>query len=297
MLLLLSIAHGTAAPSAFDGLRAYADLCELSEAGGRHYGAPGREAAVAQLEKKMAPHCQQVLRQRFKETEPISGIEYSLVNIVCRVKPGEERRVLLGSHYDTRLWAEEDSSPSKQAEPIAGANDGTSGVAVLVEVLRSLETQPLPPGLGLDIVLFDGEEFGRPGHGGYCKGSEHFVEELPMLYPQSLPEAAVILDMVGDRELEFKVERNSYMYAPEVVESFWKLGEARSAETFSQTRVGPILDDHAPLGHSGIPAILVIDLDYAHWHTHSDTPDKCSAESLQITGDTVTAWLQTLQKP
>ena len=294
MIFILASVLALATPSPFDGKRAYAELRELAEAGGRHYGAPGREAALALLEKRLAPHCGELFRQVFYETEKISGKRYELANLVCRVNPGENRRVLLGSHYDTRLWAEEEPDPGKRETPIMGANDGTSGVAVLLELLRGLETTPLPPGLGLDVVLFDGEEFGRPGKGGYCKGSWHFAEKLPTLYPGGLPEAALILDMVGDKDQEFKVERNSYIFAPELVDVLWKLGEAQAPDAFSRRRVGPILDDHVPLGRNGIPAVLLIDLDYPWWHTQSDTPDKCSAQSLQTAGDLVAAWLQSL---
>ena len=129
-------------PPAFDGARALAHLERLMATGNRYYGAPERERAIAALVDGLGAHAGAVELQRFRVREPASGVEFALANAIARRNPGVEPRLLLGTHFDTRLWAEEDPDPARRDEPIPGANDGTSGVAVLLELLRVVDGDP-----------------------------------------------------------------------------------------------------------------------------------------------------------
>lgn len=273
----------------FDATRAMAELTAMAERGQRYYGAPRRAEALDALESALRPAATEVLRQTFAATEAVSGRTYQLTNLVGRLHPEARPRVILGSHYDTRLWAEEEPDADGRGRPIMGANDGTSGVAVVLEVLRAVAGDPAWDGFGLDVVLFDGEEFGRPGHNSdYCRGSIHFAQHLGELYPDAPPSAALVLDMVGDRDLRILRERSSDRgHSRWLNDLVFEAGHARAPGVFVDRVRSTITDDHSPLQALGIPAVLVIDLEYPYWHTQADTLDKVSAESLAIVGTTV----------
>ena len=284
-------------PTGFDAARAFTKLEQLVEQGHRYYGAPGRGAALDRLESELRAVSDGVEREDFDVVEPVSGQTYTLTNLTARLWPEAQPRIVLGSHFDTRLWAEEDPDPARRAEPIPGANDGSSGVAVLLEVARVLRSRPAAPALGIDLVLFDGEEFGRPGRGGYCKGSEAWAAGARRRYPGALPAAGVVLDMVCDKDLTFKREPLSDRMARPLADRLWAKGAARRPDVFLDTRWPGINDDHMPLQRVGIPAILVIDFDYPAWHTHADTLDQCAPESLAAIGDALIDLIDELGRP
>ena len=272
----------------FDSKRAMAELTRLATFGQRFYGAPRRPEALDMLDRAVRQHTGELRRQTFAVTEQASGQTYQLTNIVGRLHPDATRRVLLGSHFDTRLWAEEEPDRDRRDQPIMGANDGTSGVAVVLEALRAIASSPVFGDVGVDVVLFDGEEFGRPGNADYFKGSAYFAEHARELYPDRLPMAAIILDMVGDRDLYIKRERSSNgRLSRWVNDIFFGVGRRHAPSAFSDDARSTILDDHTPLQQLGVPAILVIDLDYPHWHTQQDTLDKVSEASLAAVGHTL----------
>ncbi len=187
--------------------------------------------------------------------------------------------VVLGAHYDTRIVADEDLDPAKRAYPVPGANDGASGVAVLLELARVL-----PEDAPVWLVFFDAEDNGRIPGWDWILGSREFVAQL-----EKKPTAAVIVDMVGDRELNLPIEQNS---SPRLVAEIWGQAAALGySDRFLSTPGYRMLDDHTPFLEAGIPAVDIIDFDYPYWHTTEDTLDKVSAESLQAVGDTVLAWL------
>lgn len=212
-----------------------------------------------------------------------------LMNIVASFKPDASDRILLCAHWDTRPRAERDPNPDRWNEPIPGANDGASGVAVLLEIASLLKSSPPP--IGVDIVLFDGEDYGHEGDTpNYLLGSRYFARTRPADY---IPRFGILLDMVGDTRLELPREGSSVYYAPDIVDMVW--GKAASLG-FTQFlgEVGPaVMDDHVPLNEAGIRTIDIIDFSYPdesheYWHTHEDTPDKCSPESLEAVGTVVT---------
>jgi len=217
--------------------------------------------------------------QPFPFTNLRTGKSYTLYNIVASF--GQQgRRILLAAHWDTRPWADRDPNPKNRNRPIIGANDGASGVAVLLEIAHHLKAQP--PQVGVDIVLFDGEDSGREGHDDeFLQGSRYFAAHKS---PDYVPEFGIVVDMVGDRELTLYIEQNSFRYARQVVDRVWRKAEELGITEFIRDARYQVVDDHLPLLEVGIPCIDVIDFEYPYWHTLEDTPDKCSPESLEKVG-------------
>ena len=178
--------------------------------------------------------------------------------------------------------------PARQRhdEPIPGANDGTSGVAVLLALLPVLR-DALNEEAGFTIAFFDGEELGRPDHGGYCAGSMYFaehIEDAPGSMAQS--EFGIVLDMVGDAELTIAREPNSVRQNAVLVERLWESAGLLGERAFvDATYPYSITDDHVFLSRAGIPSVLLIDYDYDAWHTHADDLDRVSGEVGLAMGD------------
>ena len=275
----------------FDGETAFVILQKLVNVGNRYYASPQRDAAIEEMTSHF--RCPNWEVQTFRVEEPVSGVTYELKNHICRFQPQLMNRVLLGTHYDTRMWAEESVSKNDKNIPIVGANDGSSGVAVLAALSHIIAITNL--NIGIDIVLFDGEEFGRPEIGGYCQGSRYMASHLDEIYPnQNYPLALVVLDMIGDRDLQIRPESTSLAKHPDLYNQIWDIGRNLDEHVFSKGNYGAIIDDHSPFLELGIPSVLLIDFDYPYWHTQQDTLDKCSQKSLQIVGDVLWNWLNSL---
>ena len=266
----------------------------------RTLGDPARERSIEALARMLEDAgAERVERQAFTASEPgavaafgTAAERYALVNLLGHVRPDAPRRFVLATHFDTRPWADEEPDPAAHAEPVPGANDGTSGVAVLLELLPTLAAA-LPPDVGVTVILFDGEELGRPGEGsrgGYCMGSRYFAAEAARQPPGWLrgAEAGIVLDMVGDRDLHVPIEPGSAARAPALVQRLWAVARRRGHAQFEdRERAVGILDDHVFLSAAGVPSVLVIDDEYDAWHTRRDTLDRVSARSLAAVGDTV----------
>ena len=276
--LTIPIVTNTATPKAdipqiFDGDRAYADVQAQVDMGPRTPGSEGhakvREWMRAELES--AGWVVEV-----QETERMG---HPIYNIIAK-RNDEAPQVILAAHYDTRLAADQDPDESKRTEPVPGANDGASGVAVLLELARTLpkDTEPIW------LVFFDAEDNGNIDGWDWLLGSRAFVEEVPVQ-----PQAVVVLDMIGDADLNIFLEQNSN---PTLSAEIWsKAAELGYEDKFIQTRKYSMLDDHTPFLEKGIPAVDIIDFDYPYWHTTEDTPDKVSAESLSAVGNTLWHWI------
>lgn len=259
------------------GAQALALVKTLVKSGQRYAGAPRRAQAIDGLARRLEAAGLEVERDAFTAKDPKDGTPRPMVNLLGRFRPQAKCRVLLGSHFDTRHVAEEDPNPANRGKPIPGADDGTSGVAVLLTLAKRLP-QLAPKGLGVDIALFDGEEMGYPQVGGYCLGSEHYVT-TPLLLKEK-PKFGIILDMVCDEHGLYHIETNSKLAAPDVVRAVWKEGSAVAPEAFVNDEWLSIGDDHVSLSDAGVPSILVIGFNYPQWHTLEDTPARCSAERL-----------------
>ena len=247
----------------------------------RTLGHPEREASIAALRARLEREGATVHTQAFDGYDPLDGRVMPLANLFASIRPDAPRQFVLATHFDTRPWAESDPDPARRGQPIPGANDGTSGVVVLLALLPTLRDR-LPGDTGFTLAFFDGEELGRPGHGGYCAGSTYFAEH-PDEAPPVLERArfGIVLDMVGDAELTIAREPNSVRQQPELVDHVWNTAAALGERAFvDATYPRAILDDHVLLSRAGIPSILLIDYDYDAWHTHADTIDRVSGESL-----------------
>lgn len=302
LLALLALAgHGPGAPSptaCFEGERAFALLKSLCAFGPRVPGSPAARKSGDWLLGRLRALGDEAWEQPFqaavKPGHPLARKNPALAkqglrmrNLICRFRPVARRRLLLAAHWDSRPFADQDQDKSKRGQPVLGANDAASGVAVLLELARCLKLRA--PALGVDIVLLDGEDFGQQGHlEDYFLGSRHYARSL-----QALPEAGILLDMVGDRSLSLPMEPFSRQAAPELMERVWSLAEEMGFGHIFLRQEGPaVQDDHLPLIQRGVPMIDLIDFDYPPWHTTHDTPAACSAASLEAVGLVVEALIR-----
>jgi Zn-dependent M28 family amino/carboxypeptidase len=208
---------------------------------------------------------------------------FNLRNIIARsdLGPSTAAPIILGAHYDSRLFADQDREAASQ--PVPGANDGASGVAVLIELARVLgDSETAEP---IWIVFFDAEDNGRIEGWDWILGSRYFVDNL-----EQTPRAAVIVDMVGDSDLQLYYEKNS---DPDLRSEIWSTAQTLGYGQFIPEEKHSILDDHTPFLQAGIPAVDIIDFDYDYFHTTEDLPDKVSASSLAVVGRTLEVWLET----
>jgi Zn-dependent M28 family amino/carboxypeptidase len=232
----------------------------------------------------MAQYADRVLLQAFT-MKGYDGADLHFTNIVSSFNLKASTRILLLAHWDTRPRADQDRDPAKKNNPILGANDAASGVAVLMEIARHLKEQP--PQVGVDILFDDGEDYGKEGDTqNYLLGTRHFAKNLP---PGIRPSFGILLDMVGDKELELQREPYSVRYAPDIVDLVWSAAKDLGVYQFTDEMQRAVLDDHLPLNEAGIKTIDLIDFNYPDatnrfWHTTEDTPDKCSQESLEAVG-------------
>ena len=217
-------------------------------------------------------------------------------NILARINPGATSRVLLLAHYDTRPWADEDPSEEYRDTPIDGANDGASGVAVLLETARCLQKARLDS-IGVDLLMVDLEDSGRPGGGdeeSWCLGTQKWVEAMPY-GPSDRPMYGILLDMVGGKDAVFHREYISQTYAKSVVDKIWALANASGhADRFPNSMGGSVIDDHLYVNQAGIPCVDIIESYNSHtgsfnptWHTTSDNLASIDRETLRVVAQVV----------
>jgi len=208
-----------------------------------------------------------------------------LNNVIASFQPESRTRILLLAHWDTRPRADQDRDIKKRSLPILGANDGASGVAILLEMAHGMKN--VQPPVGVDIVLVDGEDYGMEADTRYYfLGARNLAKSYPF---KVLPSFGILLDMVGDKELDIMKEPMSIQYAPDVVDLIWRTAADIGVSQFSTAIQERVLDDHLPLNEAGIRTVDLIDFHYPdqsnrYWHTTEDTPDKCSPESLGAVG-------------
>lgn len=260
--------------------------------------AAGREQGLATLTQRLSQGGATVHAQPFTGFDPRDGSTMPLSNLFGVVRPDAPRQFVLATHFDVRPWAESDPDPTRRDQPIPGANDGTSGVVVLLALLPVL-TEALPRDVGFTIVLFDGEELGRPKHGGYCAGSTHFAAHPEDAPPNVLRASfGIVLDMVGDAELTIAREANSTQQNSALVDAVWRAAASLGERSFiDATYPHAIFDDHVLLSRAGIPSVLLIDYDYDAWHTHADALERVSGESLATVATVVFETLLTALPP
>lgn len=282
-------AAATAAQPRFSGQQAFELVQRQVEFGPRVPGREGHRAMAEWVEGYLGERADTLILQRFTHVS-VDGLTLPLVNFLARFEVPGSRPILLLAHWDTRPYSDQADDPADRDRPVPGANDGASGTAVLL-ALADLMSRERPP-RSVDLLLVDGEDYGDFAVGrDVFLGSRHFAANLPEGYD---PEFGVLLDMIGDRNLDIFVEGNSNQRAPAVVDRVWNIAQRLGfGDVFHRSTRHTINDDHIPLNDAGIPTINIIDFDYPgpgnrYWHTPEDTPDKVSASSLEVVGSVMT---------
>jgi hypothetical protein len=268
----------------FDGKTAFNYLTAQTDFGPRNPGSPGHQQCLTYLQMEMQKFADAVNTQHFT-LNGYDGEVLNLTNVISSFNLQATKRVLLIAHWDTRPRADNEKDPKKQNTPILGANDAASGVAVFLEMARRFKA--VPPPIGVDILFVDGEDYGKEGDTEkYLLGAKYFADHMPQGFS---PAFGILLDMIGDKTLEIKKEQYSMKYAPDVVSLVWGTAHELGVAQFSDDVQPAVIDDHLPFNEAGIKTIDLIDFNYPdssnrYWHTSEDTPDKCSAESLEAVG-------------
>lgn len=269
----------------FNSERAFNFLEQQCELGPRNPGSSGHQQGLQFILKTVVPLADSVIQQQFVHIDPYSGEMLTLTNVIAQFNPAMKKRIWIAAHWDTRPWADRDRNRKKRKQPILGANDGASGVAVLLELAHHLSQ--IHPNVGVDLVFLDGEDLGKRGDlRNFFIGSRYIAKNIPTEFPKY----CILIDMVGDADLELPKEGYSVMQAPHLVNQLWQEAEDLGLASFQNVVKYTIEDDHVILfEEGGIPAVDIIDFDYPnatinYWHTTEDTPDKCSAESLETVG-------------
>ena len=267
------------ASAVFQAQRAFEILKKQCEFGPRPPGSSAHRETQNYLFTELQKYANSATLQPHQYTA--DGVTLQLNNIIAEfgAESGGET-LLLAAHWDTRPIADHDPRPENRDKPILGANDGASGVAVLVEIARVLKQQPPPR--RIIIVLFDGEDYGRSVEDMFI-GSRFFAQNLG----KWKPDYGILLDMIGDKDLRIPIERYSWNANPEFAELIWRRAADLGLAPFQQSVGAAILDDHVPLIKAGIPMVNIIDFTYPYWHTLEDTVDKCSPKSLDVVGTLV----------
>jgi len=285
-------------PAAFDAASAYAFVKKQVEFGPRVPGTPAHAACAAWLAKTLRQWTLDVVVQEFKarafDGRPLEG-----KNIIASFDKGNPERILLCAHWDSRPFADHDPDPANHFKPVMGANDGASGVGVLLEVARCLASAK--PAVGVDIVLFDLEDFGEHAN---WRGEARDNWGLGSQYWSKNPHVAgyrarfgILLDMVGAAGAVFPMEGTSMYFAPEVVKKVWAAARSLGlSKYFVERESDPLIDDHLYVNQfARIPTVDIIDYDsgrggfFPSWHTVGDTLDKIDEDTLAAVGRLVLA--------
>lgn len=275
----------------FDGARSYQYLQQLCNIGVRHSGSPGMQEQQELLEQHFAAAGGRVSRQEFRVRHPNTGTPVEMANLIVEWHPDRPVRILVCTHYDTRPFPDKDRRNPRGT--FIGANDGASGVALLMEMSRHMPDLKGP--LGVDFVLFDGEELVYGDNDPYFLGSRWFAEQYASKPPAHRYRWGVLLDMIGDKDLKIFQEQNSAGWADTrpLVDSLWQTARRLGVTEFVAKTKYAVNDDHLGLHDiAKIPTCDVIDFDYPYWHTEGDIAERCSALSLAKVGWVVKTWLE-----
>jgi hypothetical protein len=282
---------------AFNRDSAYAYVAKQVSFGPRVVNSEGHRQCREWLVGKFGSMGATVIEQDFT-AEAYTGETLRGTNIIAQFNPDATKRILLGAHWDTRHIADSPLNEERVDEPILGADDGASGVAVLLEIMRQLQLDTQQVDLGVDVVLFDAEDYGESGGEAdtYALGSQYWSRNL---HTPHKPQFGILLDMVGARNAVFPVEGFSYRFAPNVVENIWRLAEQMGyGNYFRFEDGGAVTDDHYFVNTiARIPMVDIINLPRTneettfgdHWHTHNDNLDIIDSRTLRAVGQVVLA--------
>lgn len=276
-------------PQEFDGVRALGYASAQVAFGPRVPNTEGHRREAAWLDSLLRARADTLIVQQWTHVTR-KGDSLALTNFIARFRPAATERVLFLAHWDTRPYSDGPNAKRRDV-PVPGANDGASGVAVLLGVADALKRTP--PGIGVDLLFVDGEDYADFGNepDDVLIGSRYYGTHQP---PGAKPGYAVLFDMVGDRDLKIAPEGNSVIAAPEIMTMIWKTAKLVGHDNvFVEGQGTPLTDDHVELQKAGIRAVDVVDFDYPYWHTGEDTIDKISAASLGVVGDVAMALVRT----
>ncbi|MCS7167119.1 MAG: M28 family peptidase [Gemmatales bacterium] len=283
----------------FQGPRALQYLRDICALGPRISGSPGMKKQQELLRKHFERYGATVELQRFRAQQRSRKEPVEMVNLIARWHPDRSRRIILCTHYDTRPIADQEPDERLWTKPFLGANDGGSGVALMMELAPIMPRLPLQ--VGVDFVCFDGEEYifdPRPSELGgdrYFFGSEyfaqHYAKQRQQMRSTPIYIEAVLVDMIAGKNARFYIEQYSFVQAGPLVEKIWDFARLLDCPAFIRQVKHAVLDDHLELLKVGIPAVDIIDFDYPHWHRLSDTPENCAAEGLEQVARVVLLWM------
>lgn len=283
---------------AFNQDSAYAYIATQVDFGPRLPNTPGHQACKEWIVGQLEGYGLDVIEQDFKATA-YTGTVLNATNIIGQYNPKATKRIVLAAHWDTRHIADSPINSERTDEPILGADDGGSGVGVLLELARVLAANPIEShDLGIDIVFFDAEDHGESGgdEKSYCLGSQHWSKNPHV--PNYKPRYGILLDMVGGAGARFTKERVSMSYAPDLMNKIWRMAQGMGyGDLFADIPTTPIVDDHYFVNTiARIPMIDIINRPattdtgfVGHWHTHNDNMDAIDRNTLKAVGQVVTA--------
>ncbi len=253
------------------------------------------QAAKAWFVKKFEQLGAKVIQQEFKATA-YTGTVLHGTNIIAAYQPEAKKRILLAAHWDTRPFADQESKVEDQKKAVLGADDGASGVAVLIEIARQLNAQPVD--IGVDLILFDAEDYGKGGEDGtaesWCLGSQYWAASPHQVGYKA--KFGILLDMVGAENARFTKEGTSMTYAPTIMDKVWKIAKNRGyGNYFVDIKTRELIDDHLFINEiAGIPTIDIINrpieskTGFGHyWHTLHDDLSIIDKRTLRAVGQTV----------
>jgi len=288
-----SVDYSQVSVPSFDGDSAFLFVSDQLAFGYRHPGTKGHSLCAYYLEQCLHRWCDTVVVQPFLTTL-WDGQQVEGLNIIGSLAPERDQRVLLAAHWDSRQWADHDLDTNNWHRPLLGANDGASGVAVILELARIMSS--MPPDVGVDFVLFDVEDQGIPEWAGryedntWCKGSQYWAQNPHRMFYSA--QYGILFDMVGTDQPRFTKEEISMNFAPGLMDKMWRCAASLGyGNVFVDDLSGSILDDHLYVNQIlRIPMIDVVQNSkecsfYKHWHTVNDNLDAVNKQSLSIVGN------------
>jgi hypothetical protein len=296
--IALAAQRGWKPPEPLDSKRAFGYLESLCKIGSRTTGSPGMVQQQALLESHFEKLGGKIRWQVFPYKHPLHGTMVEVKNLIVEWNPDRADRVLIASHYDTRPFPDRDLKDRQGL--FVGANDGGSSTALLMELGHAMAELRLD--IGVDFVFFDAEElvYGEQ-RGEYFVGSTYFAQQYAAEPPEHRYRAGILVDMIGDKDLQLYYDEVSFQYAPQLAREVWDIAKSMGLREFVPRVVHSVRDDHLPLNQiARIPTIDLIDFDYptaasrtrSYWHTTADTPDKCSGDSITKVAAVVLEWLK-----
>lgn len=283
----------------FNPDNAYNHIASQVAMGPRTPGSESQLKCADWMQQQLKLYCDTVYRQETQLTAGDKKTKLRCINIIGSIRPQAKRRILFLAHWDSRPWADQDVTGKDK--PIDAADDGASGVGVLIELANVLKSTPLNnPDLGIDILLTDVEDYGRSewGDDSYALGTQYWAQHPHV--PGYKAEGGILLDMVGGRNARFPLEGNSQQFAASLQKEVWTAAnKAGYASFFVYENGGSITDDHVPVNEIiKIPTIDIIHLPAgsptgfpSHWHTHNDNMNVIDKTTLKAVGQTLLQFL------